>query len=246
MPEIHETTDYEKFKFYPCNRTIYEGHVEKLCNDPGFPKAFPHDPMIVNENFYVIDGQHRRLAAERLGIPCYYTIKHGATEKDIIPLQNSKKWTYDDFIHFHVTNGNEEFMFIKEMIDKYKISAHVIVSICRSFSTNNTRRGVNITLFRQGVINNLNKESTRDLCSKLFPELNEIKRINPKKRHLWGTVYIESFCSIYKWDSVVFDRILNKLVEFHTFLPVEIHEHRAKENLMAILNKRKAYNQTKF
>ena len=60
--QIHSTCDLGIFKILEGNRNINLGHVERLVKsiqENGFLKM----PIIVNDDFEVIDGQHRLMAA---------------------------------------------------------------------------------------------------------------------------------------------------------------------------------------
>ena len=62
--QIHSTYDLSIFKILDGNRNINLGHVERLVKsieENGFLKM----PIIVNDNFDVIDGQHRLMAAKK-------------------------------------------------------------------------------------------------------------------------------------------------------------------------------------
>lgn len=80
---IEETMDYSIFKLLPHNRPIVQTHVRRLVASMS---ERPHlriaRPILVNEAYQVIDGQHRLKAAELNGQSIYYMLVPGLTIDD--------------------------------------------------------------------------------------------------------------------------------------------------------------------
>lgn len=112
IPVIKETREYDLFKFVGKNRGV---DPQKVSLFKKTMKESPHlpalNPILVNESMEIIDGQHRFHACRDLGIPIYYLQSAELTHEDIITLNKDRKnWTLDDFINFHVRNGNKNFI----------------------------------------------------------------------------------------------------------------------------------------
>src|ERR1700727_1121574 len=118
--QIYQTTEYDKFKLFPCNRIITDGHVRHISDSENFESWMRSCPIIVNEDFYIIDGQHRFAACKKMHLPIYYTIREGAEVKDIIPLQGGKPWRIEDYIRYHALNGNLSFRFLLDFRERYQ------------------------------------------------------------------------------------------------------------------------------
>ena len=76
MEQIKVTTNYDLFSFMPGNRDIAKKNmlvksIEKI-------DLTEYKPIIVNENYVIIDGQHRFMACKELEKPIYYIILHDA------------------------------------------------------------------------------------------------------------------------------------------------------------------------
>lgn len=99
---IYKTSDYGKFTFIKSNRELKSlGKLERAAIELGF-----YAPIIVNEKYEVIDGQHRLAVSEKLGIPVEYIVRPGLSIKDIISLNSSaKNWTLEDYIHAYTEHG---------------------------------------------------------------------------------------------------------------------------------------------
>ena len=70
--QIHQTTDYSMFQTLEGNRNLNKLHLKRLKNS--FQKKYLLSPIIVNEKFEIIDGQHRFEAGKQLGLPINFLI----------------------------------------------------------------------------------------------------------------------------------------------------------------------------
>ena len=92
---IYETTDYAMFKALNGNRRLNIHHANRLM------KSIEQEslcvPIIINENYEVIDGQHRLYCWEKLGLPAYYVLIPGYRLPQVQRLNNnSKTWKISD------------------------------------------------------------------------------------------------------------------------------------------------------
>ncbi len=92
---VQSTTDYKKFKILLGNRKISERHIASLILSFKI-KNIPV-PVVVNEKFEVIDGQHRVGVCKTLGIPISYIVIPGLTIDDVHLLNsNQSNWKDED------------------------------------------------------------------------------------------------------------------------------------------------------
>lgn len=90
--EVKMTKDYMRFKRIKGNRKLYPGHVEYLRQvllDK--PDMLSYNPILVNERFEIIDGQHRLIAAEKAEVPVYYIMHKNLKLRDIQALNSGTK-----------------------------------------------------------------------------------------------------------------------------------------------------------
>jgi hypothetical protein len=114
------TTDFDRFKFIPGNRDVRPTVVEKLAED--IRVKGQSLPIVVNEKWEVIDGQHRLHACVLLERPIELVVKPGLTIADvprINTLQN--KWSPEDHLLSHARQGNENYIKFKKYMDQYKL-----------------------------------------------------------------------------------------------------------------------------
>lgn len=78
VPRIQVSYDYGLFKLMGGNREIDYNHVKRLKKSmQAHPDLSPSNAIEVNEHYYIIDGQHRRMAWQELGMPVYFVVNEG-------------------------------------------------------------------------------------------------------------------------------------------------------------------------
>ena len=73
--DINQTTDYDRFTFIEGNRDICHLHLNRLIQSMQ-EKCIPV-PILVNEKYEIVDGQHRWSAVKHLGLTLYYHVEKG-------------------------------------------------------------------------------------------------------------------------------------------------------------------------
>lgn len=147
-PEIKSTKNYAQFQLMQGNRAIDYNHVKRLKRSiQADPSLLQNNPILVNEHFHIIDGQHRRQAAQELGVELYYTVAHGHT-LDATRLLNStqKRWTLMDFAHSYAESGRQEYKDFVRLREQYP---KIAPSILRLFLCGKETHGLSDD-FRRG------------------------------------------------------------------------------------------------
>ncbi len=242
--EIRETRDYSRFKLYPVNRKVTKEHVEKLVNDPSFPEAFSVHPIVVNENYWVIDGQHRLKAAITLNIPVYFVVQYGATEKDIISCNfNQKKWTLEDYLKFYAEKGLDSYRWVVTLRDSYAITLYQAILLTRFLG--DTAGAHCNNHIKQGVFAlDISTRDNIDVFASKYVECIKILIVAHGKKkvtHLLGEAYIRSAIKLFREDRRKFDKFVDKLPQFFKYLPHTTYSEEATEHIENVLTKR-AYN----
>lgn len=214
MVKVHSTMDYTKFKFVKRNRIpVYRKDIEKTLIKHGW---LPQFPMVVNKNHEVLDGQHRFIAAQKLNFPIFYIISENLTQEDIPGLQCGKNWCLHDYLHSFCADNNPDFIVLKDLLDKYKLSLNVFISCYLK-----SRKGqTNIQAFKNGKLNlTFNNWHTTEFELKKLSEVIEIINKNirlldiGKKLNLKQTNALSFFIRKEKYCHSRFTSVLEKNVE---------------------------------
>ena len=131
--QIYFTTDHSLFNFLKGNRDLNEGKLKKIVKsvENGL-NLFKYCPILVNEDFYIIDGQHRFYACKLLKIPVFYIIVNNFSLRQIAEINNNTtKWKTIDFLNCYIdSNVNyEDYNYLLEFHKKHKINLSVAISL---------------------------------------------------------------------------------------------------------------------
>lgn len=125
VKKVYSTKDYGKFKYLNQNREVTDTHVQRLVGE--IKEVGQLNPIIVNSEMEVVDGQHRLEACKKIKCNLEYIVVDTTAMKAVLSINNvNKRWTLLDFIHKHASLGNEEYLYLKEHIEEYKGSMYQI------------------------------------------------------------------------------------------------------------------------
>lgn len=127
---VQSTTNYDQFILLDANRDQNRGHIEAI------KRAFEEvgnltmvQPILVNERYQIIDGQHRFIACKELGVPIYFTMQPGLTVKDARSMNIlHRAWRLDDFARSYAEGGDPNYRKFLELAEDYDFSYSVIMA----------------------------------------------------------------------------------------------------------------------
>jgi len=118
---ISSSNDYDRFVLMGTNRILDKANVAAL--KLSFLLGYILNPIIINEKWEIIDGQHRYIAAKQLGIPVFYIQIPGLTIEDCARLnQKQRNWSERDFVHCYAEQGNEDYKRLERCVNNYGCS----------------------------------------------------------------------------------------------------------------------------
>lgn len=116
--QVRTTTDYARFKTLVGNRKPNDLHVKRLSNS--FQKRYLFSPILINEKWQIIDGQHRFLAAKELELPINYIIVEGYGLNEVQILNtNSANWKKEDYLKAYCDLGVNAYLQMKQFMQDY-------------------------------------------------------------------------------------------------------------------------------
>jgi hypothetical protein len=99
--QILSTTNYSMFKFSSLNRTPSDEHVRILANAIKKSNQLDVNPIVVTKDMQIVSGQHRFLAAKRLGVPIFYIVKDVPDTYYLEANSNQRKTIPSDVVDFY-------------------------------------------------------------------------------------------------------------------------------------------------
>lgn len=151
--EIKSSKAYQLFSPILGNRIINANKVEKLVKDinEGL-NLLPYCPIIVfnqDNEYKIVDGQHRFTAAKTLNLPVYFVECEPMDLKNIARLNSrSDKWKNSDFLECYARLGISDYLILSDFLNKYKIIYSASVDLLMDGSAKN--RGNAMDRFRDG------------------------------------------------------------------------------------------------
>ena len=149
---IYWTTDYKKFHYIHGNRDLNQTKINKLIKDvqDGLD-LFKYCPILVNETYHIIDGQHRFFVCTKLKMNVYYVIVTEFSLAQIAKLNNNQnRWKMKDFLSCYIDAGTRsaDYKILYDFIEKYKITISAGLSIL--YSGKVASGGQYLEMFRNG------------------------------------------------------------------------------------------------
>lgn len=125
-----KTKQYTKFRTLGANRDTSRAHISRLKKSiEEHPEILEAQPILINENFEIIDGQHRFLAASELGMPIYYTMVPGIgieTARTLNVLQRA--WAPEDYARSYAMTGNKHYQSYLKAREDYGLQHNVTMA----------------------------------------------------------------------------------------------------------------------
>jgi hypothetical protein len=148
-----ETKNYELFKFRQANRSIDRGLVNRLKESIEMIGYIKSRPILVDEEYKILDGQHRFIACKELDIPIYWDQMHCNGDSDNIIIQlnkNQEIWRLEQYISFYAMKGIRCYIDLVKFKELYKLDMSSCIKIffptIGGAGTKNIRKGREIEM----------------------------------------------------------------------------------------------------
>ena len=198
---IKSTNNYSLFQPLKGNRDINRGHVVRIKES--MEKQMLPTFIEVNERYEVIDGQHRLEALKELGLPVYYIVNEGSGLREAQRHNEiKKKWGYADILASHCAAENDNYLFIRYIMNKYNLT---LVNTLIACQRGNDGQRIQYK-FLQGELEITNKKEIEDLIRKAL-RINAF--VNIMRKTAWSAI-LQCVDSQY-FDVDVFIRKLSYL-----------------------------------
>lgn len=131
MRQIQQTKDYSIFKKMEGNRHLDRFHLKKLSSAIQKDNQLNVHPIIVNSDFYVIDGQHRLEAAKSLGLEIFYIQSETVTDLHVIYGNvNQKSFEVENYIdYFAIKEKNAVYIQLKGMLNSSGLRPKALLTL---------------------------------------------------------------------------------------------------------------------
>ena len=130
---VMKTKDYSRFKTLGGNRKLNELHLKRLLTSVMVKNLLFANPILVNEKFEIIDGQHRFEGCKDLGYPIHYLLVENLGLSEVQTLNaNAKNWRIEDYIDGYCDMGLPEYCYLQTQIKKTGLGVTILLAIFTS------------------------------------------------------------------------------------------------------------------
>lgn len=229
IASVYRTKDYDKFRKLKGNRTVLETRKQLLISSIK-ERGWIRNPITVNENMEIIDGQGRFEALKELGLPIEFVIANGATIQDCIALNiKQRNWSNLDYITSYAENGLQDYITLLKMIKKYPETNVSTISVLAGInSTDGAGMGDPI---KRGTFVILDKEHLEDKII-FFNEVYSIIGKGNGRERLWAT----AVKFIFHFDEIDNGDFLTRLEKKRAFIYPVANMKQALECFETIVN----------
>lgn len=223
---IYVTNDYSQFKTLGGNRII--DHSDKIVESIE-KNGQLFAPILVNEKSEIIDGQNRFEACKKLKLPIYYMVARGYGINECIAMNSvSKNWSTMDYIQSYANLGNEDYIVLKRLLDKYsgQLPNSVIIAMVSGNIDFVSQKAIRNGAFKLG---SSNVEYVDNI-------LQYLSKFNVTKIHgNSGLLYkIIAFC--YITDEIDNDKLISFFNKYHYTIESVVDTKQASEAIEKIYN----------
>lgn len=217
VAQVMETTDYSIFKPTVGNRNVNKLHVKRLKDS--FKDTYLMAPAIVNQNFEMIDGNHRKEAAQSMGLPFRFIIcnDYGLREIQILN-ENMKNWSKMDYLNAYCELKHPEYLRFRNFMHRFDDFG---IAACETILTDKATSSKNKTLIEmRGVINETGSFTVRyfqegDLIipdyEKSIENAEKLMMIKPYYDGYNRPVFIRAMIGIFKVKDYNHARFLDRI-----------------------------------
>ena len=240
--DVMKSSDYEKFSILEQNRVVNDKHVNELV--VSIQNSGQLTPIIINENFEIIDGQHRFDACRILKIPVMYLISYKTSINEVILMNNTQKsWKLHDYLRCFSDNkwhNHETYQKVDKFMREHDLKLTTCVVLLSEgtgvgSSTGSSLAGQGLISFRKGTykIGNLARAQA------IAKILSEIKAFAPDL--VGSDRFCRSYCKLSsepKWNH---DSAVYQIKKYRRKYDGASSKEEALQGLLAVYN----YNQLK-
>lgn len=234
IARVIRTDDYSQFKKLEGNRGVGDraAKIKAKIIENGYIMC----PIIVNENFEVIDGQGRLEALKELGLAVDYIKVEGLGLQHCIAMNAGlTNWKIGDYIASYIELENENYILLDNLMKQYPdinvVSLIAVVNEKYSFGGGG---------FNGAVIKNGELEITKQMADEARPKLEYISKSLPYLKEVGGMVryWITALHFCYNMPEIDNRQMASKIQKYHKGMTACANTKTALQELERVYNYR--------
>lgn len=197
--QVQSTKDHSIFRTQNGNRQVNKLHKSRIKES--MKQNTLVSPIIVNENYEIIDGQHRYEALKELNKPVQYIVAkgYGLKETQILNV-NTKNWNLNSFMDSYCDLGNKNYIAFREFYEEFdfSITASLIIA------SGSTNEATPVGPFRDGKLSFTDTKDAYDRAEKI----TMLGKYNQKFNEV---VFVRTMMTLLLNDKFEYSQFLSKL-----------------------------------
>ena len=195
---MEKTKNYEKFKFLSLNRNLNRRCINALKNSIT-KNGYIGNPILVNDDYEILDGQHRFAALKEMGMDVPYQVVEKSYDTIIDLNTTQHNWSMEDYVNFYCEKDhNQHYIRLKRLCKELNnsISNILIMAFGHQFGgqeTLNFKKGI----FRFTIDDELKVKTFYGNYEAVVKEM----RIRPTTRLLRALMTIQQRPN-FKWKTL--------------------------------------------
>ena len=228
---IMKTNNYDLFKIVKGNRRVNQANYSKIIKSMKEEQLII--PIVVNEKYEIIDGQHRFMASKDLGKPIYYFVVNGYGIEQVKRANiASSNWKKEDYLAMFISEDNANYIEFEEIRERYDMS---ISNLLKIFSIVQNKQLARVSYeFEDGLFTLEGKEVVLNFLTSL-EDFNFFKFYK-------STNFITAFIKLYFRPEYEHDKMKSKLNNYRSTLE---KRSTSDEYLVLLCNRLYSFGATK-
>jgi len=130
---IYETKDYELFSFVTGNRPLSNYLIKSIITAyKNGINLFQYNPILIDKDYKIYDGQHRFSACKQLGISIYYIKIEPLDIPKLVMLNNAKlKWNIESFTNSFVQLGFKDYEIVQDFSKRHDFGISLAAEVLK-------------------------------------------------------------------------------------------------------------------
>ena len=242
--DVMKSSDYEKFSILEQNRVVNDKHVNELV--VSIQNNGQLTPIIVNEKFEIIDGQHRFDACKILKQSVMYLISYKTSINEVILMNNTQKsWKLHDYLRCFSDkkwNNHETYQKVDKFMREHNLKLSTCIVLLSEGTGSGNSLGNAVSLQGQGLISfkkGIYRIGNLTRAQAIAKILSEIKAFAPDL--VGSDRFCRSYCKLSlepKWNH---NSAVYQIKKYRRKYDGASSKEEALQGLLAVYN----YNQLK-
>ena len=203
-----QSSEYEVFNLLDYNRNINRNQVNKIKESITKHGYVTSNPIIVDKDMNIIDGQHRFTACKEMGLPIEYEIQDVKDDLIIDLNTTQRSWSLADYVKYYALKQNRQsYLRLMNLSSELNLSYNSLLILIKDtaiggYQNNEVKEGK----FYMSIDDTIRIRT----ISKLIREAVELLRLPTTDR------LINAFVEIHKLDNFEWKRMINQCSQYPT------------------------------